>query len=42
MIHIQIIYLSKKEEIPKAVAKKEKKNPTRDKSGFGFFVNYSL
>ena len=35
------IYLSKKEEIPKVVAKKEKKNPTRDKSGFGFFVNYS-
>ena len=35
------IYLSKKEEIPKVVAKKEKKNPTRDKSGFGLFVNYS-
>ena len=35
------IYLSKKEEIPKVVAKKEKKNPTRDKSVFGLFVNYS-
>ena len=35
------IYLSKKEESPKVVAKKEKKNPTRDKSGFGLFVNYS-